>query len=93
MIKSYTRHRIKVGQVIQGPKGVDINPKDYFAGFDKEFYKKSLKRSGPIRARKGLLNEDFTHNRLSVVLEGWAVKLPRFMNPIRGRRKGKLKTL
>jgi hypothetical protein len=84
---------IKVAQLISGPAGTDINEKDYLPGFDKEFYKKSLKRVGQVRVRKGLNGDDFVHNRISMVLEGWATKLPRFMNPIRGRRKGKLKSL
>lgn len=84
---------IKVGQIIRGPEGGDINEKDYLAGFDKEFFKKSVKRTGPIRVRKGHYGDDFVLNRISMVLEGWAVKLPRFLNPLRGRRKGKLKSI
>lgn len=84
---------IKVAQLISGPEGGEINENDYLAGFDKEFFKKSLKRRGPIRVRKGLNGDDFVRNRISLVLEGWAVKLPRFLNPIRGRRKGKLKAI
>lgn len=84
---------IKVAQLIRSPADAEINPKDYFGGFDNGFFTKSLKRVGPIKVHVGPSGDDFLHKMISMAMEAPASKLARFMNPIRGRRKGKLKTL
>lgn len=83
---------IKIGQIFKHSPEYQFEPKDHFAAFDREFFKKSMKRTTPIRVRSGITGDDFIRNVVSVVFEAKGVRIPRFMNPVRGRRKGKLRT-
>lgn len=83
---------IKLAKIIKVRAGAKIDPKDHFALFDREGLAKSLKRVDPIRVRTGETDEDFMNNCYSVVLEVKVYRIPRFINPLRGRRRGKTKT-
>jgi len=84
---------IKLGQIIRSPTEITIDPKTHRGSIDRDFFNKSMKRLGPIKMRMGWTTEDWFANTYSIVFEARGVRIPRFMNPVRGRRRGKTKTL
>lgn len=84
---------IKLAQALSAAREFEINPRDHFGKFDHDFFKKSMKRIGPIKIRTGITSDDFFFDRYTIIFEARGVRIPRFMNPVRGRRKGKAKIL
>lgn len=82
---------IKLARIIRYPPGFHIEYKDYMDSFDSDFLQKSLKRISAIKVRTGESGDDFYKKMQIVVLEARGLKIPRFMNPVRGRRHGKTK--
>ena len=83
---------IKLAQALSAHREFQFRPKDHTGKFDHDFFKKSMKRIGPIKIRTGITSDDFFFNRYSVIMEARGVRIPRFMNPVRGRRHGKAKS-
>lgn len=55
--------------------------------YDREMYKKGMKRISPSKISMGQTGDDFMQDMYSVVIETHVCRIPRILNPLHKRTK------
>lgn len=80
---------MKIGKILKGVRNESINQtvEPVISRYDKELYKKGLKRISPFKIYTGETGDDFMRNLYSVMIETHVCRIPRIVNPLHKRTK------